>query len=591
MSHASDDDDLGIDSDPAPRPFMAEFRGVAIGVRRRAPAARQRRFPAHRTRGAQVPVAADDGGWRHEAGGRFRDRRVAVTNRLMRFDPVAGAAVTDTTSFRHLRYLERDGVARDGGPGRAYSAIEDAADGRAFLARGRDDRSQFRIVVAADDGAALGDLRPATRELMRRVAADLGTALDWIAVDHFDTGRPHTHILVRGAAGGRRLYIASDYLNYGIRQRACELVTEILGRESEVEAAARLAADAGAERLTGLDRALIEEQRRRGAIDLRPGQRPHGPGRDDPQAVLVRLRRLERYGLAEETEPLRYLLAPETGATLVAMGARSDAVEAVHRALQAHGLAGERDLERYVIHGAGTPSQQFEGRVIAKDVVDEDLAGEGGARIRLVVDGSDGRVHHLEVAAVAAVARVRRGMIVALAPADRGGPGVRILSTLDLAQQVDSGGPTWLDRELVARGRIPAGGSGFGAETAAALARRAERLAERGHARGRPDGSWLVPRDLLAVLTREDVERAAGEIARARGCTFVPLRPGSPVAGVLEGPATLAGGRWAVIDDGVSLSLAPWHDALGRRVGRWVTGIAGDGGVEWSFARTRGIER
>src|SRR5262245_29976983 len=98
----------------------------------------------------------------------------------------------------HLRYLERDGVTRDGERGKAYSALENEADGKAFVERGRGDRHQFRFIVAPEDAAEIGDLRGFTRGLMRQVEFDPNTRLDWIAVDHHDTGHPHTHVIVRG---------------------------------------------------------------------------------------------------------------------------------------------------------------------------------------------------------------------------------------------------------------------------------------------------------------------------------------------------------------------------------------------------------
>jgi type IV secretory pathway VirD2 relaxase len=70
----------------------------------------------------------------------------------------------------HLRYLERDGVTRDGEKGRAYSALEGEADGKAFLDRSREDRHQFRFIVASEDAAELGDMKRFTRDLMRRMA-------------------------------------------------------------------------------------------------------------------------------------------------------------------------------------------------------------------------------------------------------------------------------------------------------------------------------------------------------------------------------------------------------------------------------------
>ena len=90
----------------------------------------------------------------------------------------------------HLRYLERDGVTRDGEKGHACSAPEDEADSRAFLTRGRGDRHRFRFIVAPEDAADLGDLRGFTRDLMRQVEHDLDTRLDCIAIDHHNTGIP-----------------------------------------------------------------------------------------------------------------------------------------------------------------------------------------------------------------------------------------------------------------------------------------------------------------------------------------------------------------------------------------------------------------
>ena len=153
---------------------------------------------------------------------------------------------------------------RDGEKGRAYSAIENEADGRAFIERGREDRHQFRFIVAPEDSVEMSDLRGFTRDLMRQMETDLGTKLDWVAVDHHNTGHPHTHVIVRGVLDdGRILNIAGDYIAYGVRHRASELVTLELGPQTELDVARKLATEVDAERLTRLDRMLIAEQRRR----------------------------------------------------------------------------------------------------------------------------------------------------------------------------------------------------------------------------------------------------------------------------------------------------------------------------------------
>lgn len=132
----------------------------------------------------------------------------------------------------HLRNLERDGVIRDGKNDEVCSTDKDVADGPAFLDLGREDRLQFRLIVSAEEGVALSDLRQTTRSLMDQVDADLSNRLDGIAVDHH-TGLPYTHILLRGVTDdGKMRNIAEDDTITGVRERASEIVTLQLGRQT-----------------------------------------------------------------------------------------------------------------------------------------------------------------------------------------------------------------------------------------------------------------------------------------------------------------------------------------------------------------------
>src|SRR5450631_1420953 len=177
------------------------------------------RFNA-RGRGAATALSLKDrSAWsRDGSGARTRARRVAVKARVVKLNPQRRAArgrqfVSAKAVDAHLRYLERDGVTKDGAKGQVYSAERDVEDGRAFVERGQEDRHQFRFIVSAEDGVELSDLRTTTRDLMQQMEADLGTKLDWIAVDHHNTGHPHSHILVRGVTeDGKTLNIAGDYI-------------------------------------------------------------------------------------------------------------------------------------------------------------------------------------------------------------------------------------------------------------------------------------------------------------------------------------------------------------------------------------------
>lgn len=56
------------------------------------------------------------------------------------------------------------------------------------------------------------------------------------AVDHFNTGHPHSHVVIRGKDDrGSDLIIAQDYITAGLRHRAEDLATLELGQETERE--------------------------------------------------------------------------------------------------------------------------------------------------------------------------------------------------------------------------------------------------------------------------------------------------------------------------------------------------------------------
>jgi hypothetical protein len=110
---------------------------------------------------------------------------------------------------------------------------------------------------------------------MDQASRDLGTRLDWVAVDHWNTEHPHIHILVRGRADdGSDLVISRDYIGSGLRARAGDLVTRELGPRSELEVRRGLEAEVKAERWTRLDRSLAREAGRGEAIALaKPARR------------------------------------------------------------------------------------------------------------------------------------------------------------------------------------------------------------------------------------------------------------------------------------------------------------------------------
>jgi type IV secretory pathway VirD2 relaxase len=452
------------------------------------------RFNA-RGRGAAVAAALKNrSAWSRDGGIRTRARRVAVKARVVKLNPQRGAPrgrqfVSAMAVDAHLRYLQRDGVTRNGERGQVYSADRDVADGRAFLDRGREDRHQFRFIVSAEEGVELSDLRETTRDLMKQMEADQETRLDWIAVDHHNTGHPHTHILLRGVTDdGKTLNIAGDYIAHGVRERASEIVTLELGRQTEQDVSRSLEREVDAERFTRLDRMLIAKQQSRNEFaDLRPDRDMLDTMRQNRALLIQRARTLERMGLATEVEVGRWTISGRVASVLHELGERGDIIKAIHRVLEREGLAEARPFTRYDLHREDT-TRRIVGRVLDKGLGGDEM----GDRVRLVIDGVDGCVHHLEMDAARAE-EVGRGMIV-VAGSGPAGPRAADRNIMDVA------GPEGVYRPSAHLERTRAGIDRIGGDPEAFVrshVRRLEALRLAGHAERIDADQWRVPADLV----------------------------------------------------------------------------------------------
>jgi hypothetical protein len=483
------------------------------------------------------------------------------------------------------------------------------------------------------------------------MAVDLETPLDWVAVDHWDTDNPHTHIVLNGRTAGKEdLVIAPDYMAHGLRMRASEIATEWLGPRTETEIRQSLQREVGQQRLTGLDRALLR-QAVADTVDLtgRPEDRQR-------QNVLrARLQRLEALALAGRIDPNRWRLAPDMARTLTAMGEREEALNIMRRALK--GLQRECVLD-------GAPATPVIGRIAGKGLADE-LHDRG----YLVVDGIDGRAHYLKLPAgadlsalpadgiveakppgrertvdrtIAAVARdgiyrtadhlarleqaadrdpqatvdvhVRRlealrrsGVVARVAEgvwevppdlmqkaqqhdAQRGtGPAIELRSHLPIDLQVRALGATWLDRQLIGEGGGLAS-QGFGAQVRDAMRGRADFLVEQGLAERRGQ-CMVLSRNLLSTLRDRELSAVGKSLQDQIGRAYRPMQDGERVSGVYRRSIQLASGRFAMLDDGMGFSLVPWRPVIESRLGMQVSATLRGSAVGWELTSTRGISR
>jgi type IV secretory pathway VirD2 relaxase len=575
-----------------PRPGRIGDRGKAAGRRSQSLAAQVRRAAARAGYTARRP------GPRRGTGSRGRgrvarlqinrpanSRRVVVKARVVRH---RGARFRAAPLARHIAYLGREGVTRDGTEAGLFNATSNEVDHDAFAQRCEDDRHHFRFIVSPEDAGEMSDLRAFTRELMTDLERDLETSLDWVAIDHWNTDNPHIHILVRGRADdGSDLVIDGSYIAQGIRGRAEERVTLELGLRSEHEMQLSRQREVEADRWTGLDRKLVS------MIDPDHGQvvlRPDPGGGDEEQQLLIgRASKLARLGLAQQQEPGVWTISGDAERVLRDLADRGDIIRTMHRAMSTGGDMLETG--RFALHGE-EPGQRIIGRLVERGLHDE-LAGSAYA----IVDGTDGQIHHLRFRDLEQTGDAHAGAIVELRSwQDRTGQNrsaLAVRSDLTLDQQVSAGGATWLDRELVTRETV-ATCRGFGAEVRAAMDRRTDRLEAMGLARRHGNGVTFE-RDLVGKLRDRELASQIAAIGERTGMAHTPSGEGENVSGIYRRRLTLSSGRFALVetvrDDGaLGFQLVPWRPALEHKLGQQVSGVMRSGGqIEWSLGRGRGL--
>jgi len=461
-------------------------------------------------------------------------RRVVIKARYVVLRQ-AGARSVET----HLRYIEREGVDRNGGKGHAYGPATDQADLAGFEERGRGDRHQFRFIVSPEDAQQLEDLRGYTRHLMTRMEGDLGSSLDWVAVDHWNTDNPHTHIVLRGRdQTGHDLIIARDYIAHGMRLRASELATEWLGPRTEREIREGLLREVDQERWTSLDRGLQQQaqQSRNGVVELAASDTAR-----QPRTLLVgRLQRLTAMGLAEPDGINRWRLRPDIEPTLRAMGERGDIVRTMQRALGVQ----QREM---AVFTPGEAAQPVVGRVVGKGLADE-LQERG----YLVLDGIDGRAHYVALSAGTELEQFPVGAVVEARGAAEGRAVDKTIAGLA------DGGLYRTDHHLALLRAQPARGDPQ--EIVAAHVRRLEALRRAGLVERVAEGAWRVPADLPERARQHDAQRLAGGSVTLQSHLPVELQVRAIGATWLD--RQLIGGATGVADKGFGGEL---REALRQR--------------------------
>ena len=204
------------------------------------------------------------------------------------------------------------------------------------------------------------------------------------------------------------------------------------------------------------------------------------------------------------------------------LGIRGDIIKTMHRAVSAADR--EPDVAGFALHGQEA-NQPVLGRLVERGLHDE-LKGSAYA----IIDGVDGRTHHLLFADLEMTGDAKPGAIVEARFYDDAGGGKRqslaTRSEVTVETQVAAPGATWIDRRLLAKDFALSSG-GFGGEVHEAMDRRIDYLVEQDLAR-QQGPRVIFARDLLTTLRRRDLAATAANLSADTGLAHRPFAERRP---------------------------------------------------------------
>ncbi len=341
------------------------------------------------------------------AGNQYGQRVVIKINPVKNRTKGLPAGQGAKNLYQHIRYISRSRAGEEGGKALLFDQAKEI-EGGDFFKICEKDRHHFRMIISPENGYAIKDFQGYVRQVMSKVEKDLGTKLEWISAVHYDTDDIHAHVIIRGKNDrGEDLVIGRDYISTGIRGRAQEIATELLGERSLEEIQKSMEKEIDALRVTSLDRFIATQTSKDQVIDVRKvnnfGKSLHYEG-----LIKGRLKYLQTAGLALESPPGVFTLKNNYQDTLASIAQRNDVIKRLY-------VRVGPELDNLSIYSLkATEGQEIEGRIRDKGFMDE-MAD----RKYIVVRDFQERLHYVPVGEIRQYEQLEPGSIVRVRPGDQ----------------------------------------------------------------------------------------------------------------------------------------------------------------------------
>ena len=292
----------------------------------------------------------------------------------------------------HGRYLERKGAQRENEKGLGFNETDDDISIVKTVKAWQEENDPYlwKLIISPEKAAGI-DLKEHIRELMKRIEKDLGTKLQWVAIEHYNTLHFHVHLDIRGLRDdGQELRIDKDYIKTSFRERSQQILTEKLGLRTYQDILESRQKVINARHITEIDRLIdrkINDELNNGHFYQLDWCTKNDKLYQKNLQIKQRLQYLETLGLAKEFTSASWYVSPTFLNHLKFIQEQDDIIKSQRRHLD---QVIDKDLP-VISNNLPNLGDTIIGRVSGTGLSDRDENTR-----YILIEGIDGLIHHVK---------------------------------------------------------------------------------------------------------------------------------------------------------------------------------------------------